>query len=85
MVLCMDVPGVFSPSPFSSDQSSTNTGQGSMSVSVPNLTSNRQETMSLLESFANLARRNFGCNNKQSTTASSLLRALSCNRASGNG
>lgn len=56
-------------------------GQGSMSVSVPNLTSSRQEPMSLLESFANLASRNFGCNNKSATTtASNLLRALSCNR-----
>jgi len=53
-----------------------------MSVSVPNLTSSRQETMNLLESFANLASRNFGCNNKSQTTASTLLRALSSNRAS---
>ncbi|KAF6040204.1 HECTD1 [Bugula neritina] len=38
--------------------------------------------MNLLESFANLASRNFGCNNKSQTTASTLLRALSSNRAS---
>ena len=64
------------------DQNSNSGGQGSMSVSVPNLTSSRQEPMSLLESFANLASRNFGCNNKTAnTTASNLLRALSCNRA----
>ena len=64
------------------DQNSSSGGQGSMSVSVPNLTSSRQEPMSLLESFANLASRNFGCNNKTAnTTASNLLRALSCNRA----
>ncbi|XP_067942720.1 E3 ubiquitin-protein ligase HECTD1-like [Watersipora subatra] len=64
-------------------QGSNNSGgqSGSMSVSVPNLTSSRQETMSLLESFANLASRNLGCNNKSHTTASTLLRALSCNRA----
>lgn len=59
----------------------SNNQGGSMSVSVPNLTSSRQETMSLLESFANLASRNFACNNKSQTTASTLLRALSCNRA----
>lgn len=64
------------------DQNSSSGGQGSMSVSVPNLTSSRQEPISLLESFANLASRNFGCNNKTAnTTASNLLRALSCNRA----
>lgn len=63
-------------------QNSGSGGQGgSMSVSVPNLTSSRQETMSLLESFANLARQNFTCNNKSQATASTLLRALSCNRA----
>ncbi len=54
-----------------------------MSVSVPNLTSSMEQTVSLLESFAAVARRNLGnsANNMaRSANASSLVRlALSSN------
>ena len=54
-----------------------------MSVSVPNLTSNMEQTVSLLESFAAVARRNLGNNSSnigRSSNTSSLVRlALSSN------
>ena len=46
-----------------------------MSISVPNLTSNMEQTVSLLESFAAVARRNLGNSaNNMRTNANSLVR-----------
>lgn len=63
--------------------SSRATPTNPMSVSVPNLTSNMEQTVSLLESFAAVARRNLGNNGNpmgRSNNASSLVRlALSSN------
>ena len=58
-----------------------------MSVSVPNLTSSMEQTVSLLESFAAMARRNLGNNGNPMTranNATSLVRlALSSTAANG--
>jgi len=73
---------------MSSNQASGG-GANSMSVSVPNLTSTMEQTVSLLESFAAVARRNLGNNTNNLVAAvtgvnnnpcSSLVRlALSSN------
>jgi len=64
-------------------ENSRPTSSNSMSVSVPNLTSSREQTVFLLESFAAVARRNLGnsANNMaRSAHASSLVRlALASN------
>ncbi len=57
-----------------------------MSVSVPNLTSNMEQTVSLLESFAAVARRNLGNNSNNMSrcnNASSLVRLALASNSNG--
>ena len=71
------------PDSRKSEAAARTTPTNPMSVSVPNLTSNMEQTVSLLESFAAVARRNLGNNSSnigRSSNTSSLVRlALSSN------
>lgn len=70
------------PGPAQGDRAPTNP----MSVSVPNLTSSMEQTVSLLESFAAMARRNLGNNGNpmvRANNATSLVRLALSSTANG--
>ena len=70
-----------------SDAQARTTPTNPMSVSVPNLTSNMEQTVSLLESFAAVARRNLGNNSMNNmgrpNNASNLVRLALASNANG--
>ena len=68
------------------DAQARTTPTNPMSVSVPNLTSNMEQTVSLLESFAAVARRNLGNNSNNMSrcnNASSLVRLALASNSNG--
>ena len=68
------------------DSQTRTTPTNPMSVSVPNLTSNMEQTVSLLESFAAVARRNLGNNSNNISrynNASSLVRLALASNSNG--
>ncbi len=68
------------------DSQTRTTPTNPMSVSVPNLTSNMEQTVSLLESFAAVARRNLGNNSNNMSrcnNASSLVRLALASNSNG--